>query len=103
MGKERCYQEDRRTYPGYLTNDEYAREQRRTNKMVEGFLRWDPIEKVGETENFCIEVDRGQKNVLLKERNIVAQCPFKLSIKPDEVKDIMKLLTKGVGILRKKR
>jgi hypothetical protein len=69
--------------------------------MVEGFWRWDPIEKVGDTTNFSIEVDLAQKTVLLKERNIVAQCPFKLSIEQDEVEDIVRLLTAGFRILRR--
>jgi len=99
MGEENPYEEERRYYPGYLTPGEYEQQRRRLDEMVKGFLRGDPIEKVGETANFCIEVDRRQKTVLLKERNIVVQCPFKLSIKQDEVKDIVKLLTKGVALL----
>ena len=91
----------RRTYPAYLSSDEYEREKRRVKEMVEGFRRWDPIEKVGDTKNFSIEVDRAQKTVLLKERNIVAQCPFKLSIEQNEVEDIVKLLTAGFRILRR--
>jgi hypothetical protein len=99
MGEERPYEEEGRYYPGYLTPGEYEQQRRRLDEMVKGFLRGDPIEKVGETANFCIEVDRRQKTVLLKERNIVVQCPFKLSIKQDEVNDIVKLLTKGVALL----
>jgi len=99
MGEERPYEEEGRYYPGYLTPGEYEQQRRRLDEMVKGFLRGDPIEKVGETANFCIEVDRRQKTVLLKERNIVVQCPFKLAIKQDEVNDIVKLLTKGVALL----
>jgi hypothetical protein len=91
----------RRTYPAYLSSDEHEREKRRVKEMVEGLLRWDPTEKVGDTTNFSIEVDRAQKTVLLKERNIVAQCPFELSIEQDEVEDIIKLLTAGFRILRR--
>ena len=69
--------------------------------MVEGFRIWDPIEKVGDTPNFSIEVDRAQKTVLLKERNIVALCPFKLSIEQGEVEAIVKLFATGVRILRR--
>jgi hypothetical protein len=54
---------------------------------------------VGKTANFCIEVDRKQKTVLIKEKNIVAICPFKPSIKPHEIQDIIKLLTKSIAIL----
>ena len=93
----------RRTYPAYLSSDEYEREKRRVKEMVEGFRRRDPIEKVGDTANFSIEVDRAQETVLLKERDIVAQCPFKLSIEQDEVEDVVKLLSTGVRILRRDR
>jgi hypothetical protein len=101
MGKERNYQEGRRTYPAYLTGGEYERQRRQTKEMVEGFLRYDPTVKIGETANFYIKIDRKQKTVLIKEKNIVVQCPFKLSIKQDEVENIIKLLTQGVEILRK--
>jgi hypothetical protein len=101
MEKERNYNEGRRTHPAYLTGDEYERQRRQTKEMVESFLKYDPTEKIGETSNFYIKVDRKQKTVLIKEKNIVVQCPFNLSIKQDEVKDIIKLLTKGVLTLRK--
>ena len=114
MGKERHYREKRRTYPAYLSDDEYAREQKRTDEIVEGIIRYTArprrhnplekqprnlIEKIGYTKNFCIEVDYGQKTVLLKEKKIIVDCPFKLSITKDEVEDIVKLLIKGVELL----
>jgi len=114
MGKERSYREERRTFPAYLSSDEHAREQRRTDEMVEGIMRnyeqsrrYNPrekqhrnaIEKIGYTENFCIEVDHGQKTVLLKEKEIMFEVFFKLSIKKDEVEDLVKLLTKSVALL----
>ena len=113
MGTERNYNEDRRTYPGYLTHSEYEKQRSQLDEMVKGITKVnpiekkritlvEPIEKVGETANFCIEIDREQRTVLLKERNVTVQCPFKLSIEPDEVEDIMELLTKGVGILRRR-
>lgn len=91
---------ERRTYPGYLSSDEHEREERRVKEMVKGFQRWDQIEKVGNTANFCIEVDHAQKTVLLKERNILVHCPFKLSIDQNEVEDIVRLLTASTRILR---
>ena len=97
--KERFNQEERRTYPCYLTGSEYARERRRLDNMVDGFLKWNPIKKVGETENFIIEIDLKERIVYLQEKSIVADCPFKLSMKPDEVKDIIKQLTKGLRSL----
>ncbi len=70
--------------------------------MVKGITKVDPIEKVGETANFRIEIDKTQNTVLIKERNIIVQCPFKLSIKPDEVEEIIKLFTKGIALLRRR-
>ena len=100
--KEQINSEERRTFPYYLTGSEYEREKRRLDSMVDGFLKWNPIEKVGETENFIIEIDLKQKFVLLKEKNIVVDCPFKLSMKPDEVEDIIKQLAKGIERLDQK-
>jgi len=71
--------------------------------MVDGFLKWNPIEKVGETENFIIEIDLNQRIVLLKEKSIVVDCPFKLSMKPSEIKDIVEQLTKGIERLDQKQ
>jgi len=100
--KERFNQEERRTYPCYLTGSEHERERRRLTNMVDGLLKWNPIKKVGETENFIIEIDLNQKIVLLKEKSIVVDCPFKLSMKPDEVEDIIEQLTKGIERLDQK-
>jgi hypothetical protein len=99
MGKGE-YREEPRTFPAYLTHSEYERQRRQEDKMIEGFLKWNPTEKIGETPNFSIEIDRKQKTISIKERNIMVQCPFKLSIKPDELEDIIKLLIKGLGELR---
>jgi hypothetical protein len=100
MEKERNYNEGRRTYPGYLTHTEYERQRSQLDEMVKGITRVDPTVKVGETKNFCIKVDQKQKTVTIKERTIMVQCPFELSIKYDEVEAIIKLLTKGAAILR---
>ena len=115
MVKDRNYDQGRRTYPGYMLHGEFERQRNQLDSMVKGITgvaptikaepkitqRLDSTIKVGKTENFSIEIDRKQKTVLIKEKNIVVICPFKLSIEPDEVEDVIKLLTKSVAILRK--
>jgi len=118
MGKERHFREARRTFPGYLSSNEQERERRRTDAMVKGILGYNalkhrynqiekqprnPIETIGITSNFRIKIDYKQKTVLIKEKNIVTQCPFKLSIKQEEVEDIIKLLTKSVTLLHNRQ
>ncbi|MEJ2242194.1 MAG: ribonuclease HI family protein [Candidatus Bathyarchaeota archaeon] len=86
-----------RIYPGYMTGSEYGRERNRLDNMVKGFLKWNPNNKVGETENFIIEVDTKNKSIYLQEKNIVADCPFKISINFDEVEDIIKQLNRAIN------
>jgi ribonuclease HI len=92
--------EGRRTYPGYLSKSEHERQRIREKEMVEGFLKFDKT--VGETENFVIEIDKSQKTVLLKEKILTVECPFKLSMNPDEAKEIIKQIEKAVSKLAKK-
>jgi ribonuclease HI len=100
--QEKYSRAQERTYPGYLSGSEYRRERSRLNEMVDGFLKWDPIEKVDETENFIIEIDMKQKTVLLKEKNILVECPFKLSIKSNEAEQIIKKIGKAIKRLDQK-
>ena len=94
---EGFYGKESRIYPGYMTGSEYGREKNRLDNMVKSFLKWNPNKKVSETENFIIEVDTKKKNIYLQEKNIVAECPFKISINFDEVDDIIKQLTKAIN------
>ena len=94
---EGFYEKESRIYPGYMTGSEYGRERNRLDTMVKGFLKWNPNKKVSETENFIIEIDTKNKNIYLQEKNIVADCPFKISIKFNEVNDIIKQLNKAIN------
>jgi ribonuclease HI len=99
--QEKYSKDEARTYPGYLTGSEYRRERSRLNDMVDGFLNWDPNEKVGETENFVIEINKKQKTVLLKEKNILMECPFKLSMNSNEAELVIKQLYTAIERLAK--
>jgi hypothetical protein len=95
----------RRTRPYYLSDDEAAREERRTRDMVHGFLNYRdrknqkpkicPTKKVGETENFVVEYDTVQDLILVCERHNMVECPFKVGFNKYEIDAIIKLLSIG--------
>ncbi len=101
--KKALSQDNRRIYPAYQTGSEYQRQKNQVDEMVEGFVRHNPEKKVGETDNFIIEIDLENNTVVLKERNILVDCPFKLSMNPHEAKKVIGNLTKAVERLQKKK
>ena len=86
-----------RTYPGYQSGSEYQRQRSQTDAMVNGFLKWNTYEKVGETENLNVEINIREKTVLLKEKNKI-----KLSMNPNEAEIVMRQLAKGIRMLNEK-
>lgn len=101
--KKPLSQDNRRIYPAYQTGSEYQRQRNQVDEMVEGFVRFTTSQKVGETDNFIIEIDSQNNNVLLKERNIIVDCPFKLSMNENEAKKVIMYLTKAVEKLQQKK
>ena len=57
--------QERRTNPSFLSDGEAARESRRLGQMVEGFLRWNPLVRVGETDNFAVDYDKRERLVFV--------------------------------------
>jgi len=87
----------RRTFPGYLSDDEARREKARIEEMVKGFEKSSRVARIGETENFFVDCDKSQKLVLLYEKEV--DYPFKLGFKKDEIDTIVNLLVKGKKLL----
>jgi hypothetical protein len=68
--------------------------------MVDSFMRWNPIERVGETENFYVDVDFKQKTLLVHEKNIVAECPFRLSFALNDLGEVIEIMERGLRLLQ---
>ncbi len=85
---------ERRTHPGFLSDGEAARDSARTSAMVQGFLKWNAILKVGETNNFAVDFDRSKRVILVYGKETPKGCPFKLAFDESETKTITDLLTK---------
>jgi len=98
--KKLLSQDNRRIYPAYQTGSEYQRQRNQVDEMVEGFLQQNLDSKVGETDNFIVELETENNTVVLKERNIIVDCPFKLSMNPNEAKKVILHLTQAVERLQ---
>ncbi len=92
---------ERRTHPGFLSHGEAARDSARTSAMVQGFLRWNTIQRIGETNNFTLEFDRTERTVLLYGKETPKGCPFKLAFDENETEAITNLLTKAKDYFHK--
>lgn len=57
--------------------------------------KYSSFSSIGETENFVVESDRSNKILLLYGKEISGDLPFKLSIKKDEIDNVINLLLKG--------
>jgi hypothetical protein len=84
-----------RTRPGYLSEEEAARESRRTEEMVKGFLKWTPTVAIGETSAFAVDFDQRDKLVLIYGKEIPRECQYKLAFKEVELSAIIDLLSKA--------
>ena len=68
--------------------------------MVEGFLKWKPVVKVGETNNFAVDFDRSRRIVLVYGKEAGSECPFKLAFDESEIDAISGLLAKTKAYFR---
>ncbi len=93
---------ERRTQPGYLSEGEAARESERISNMVRGFLKWNPITRVGETTNFAVDFDRSKRLVLIYGKEIPQGCSFKLAFSESETDAITDLLVKTKPYFRER-
>jgi hypothetical protein len=87
--------QERRTHPGFLSDGEAAREARRTEQMVTGFLRWNPVVRVGETDNFAIDYGKKERLIFIYGKETPKECPFKLAFNENEVSAILEQLAKA--------
>ena len=92
---EKKLNSDLRTFPNFLTEGETKLESNRLEEMVKGFKKWNPKERIGETENFYIDLDKSEDLILLYGKEISDDCSFKLGIRKDEIDSIIELLSKG--------
>ena len=90
-----------RTYPSFLTRDEYLREQYRMRSMVLSIIRHFKFKEstktpilVGHTENYVLKYDSNRKVALLfKKENNERKEAFRLEICKNEIDEIIGLLT----------
>lgn len=69
------------------------------SQSYQSFLSDKQDNRIGETNNFCVDLDRSQKLVLLYEKNSLIECPIKLAFQKTELSNIINLLSKGKEIL----
>ena len=92
----------RRTYPGFMSKDEAARDARRLQEMVRSFERFNPVSRIGETENFIVDYDCAKKLVLVYGKENPEECTFKLGFNEDETSSIINLLMKAQPLFKKR-
>jgi len=85
----------RRTHHGYLSDDEASREKNRIEEMVRGFQKFNPISRIGETENFFIDYDHAKRLFFVYGKEVPVGCNFKLGFDESEISSIINLLVKA--------
>jgi hypothetical protein len=63
--------------------------------MVEGFLRWNPLVRVGETDNFAIDYDKKDRLVFVYGKETPKECPFKLAFNESEISKLLEQLARA--------
>ena len=114
----------RRTNPAFLSNNEADRERRRTEEVVRSIVgnkpicsnarsnirreqvtrhaRWNPIKRVGETNNFIIEFNYQDKLIAICGKEFLNGSPFKLRFSISESKTIINFLAKARNMMGNK-
>jgi hypothetical protein len=102
----------RRTNPSYLSNDEVARERRRTEEMVmsishlgssverkqaASLVKWKGTTRLGETDHFIVDFNVDEKLVIVYGKEIQAECRFKLAFDKYDTMKMVYLLKKAYG------
>jgi hypothetical protein len=87
--------ETRRTRPGFLSDDEAARDRRRTEEMVKGFLKRKQATRIGETNSFVVDFNDQDRLVIVYGKEISKDCPFKLGFNESETTAMINLLEKA--------
>ena len=118
--------EKRRTNPAFLSNDEAARDTKRTedfvrsiagnptiNGNVDGkkqvpkeqaptYFTENPIVRVGETEGFALDFDSQNKMITIYGKEIPVGCPFNLKVGISETRNLICLLEKAKTVMASK-
>jgi hypothetical protein len=107
----------RRTHPSYLSNDEAARERRRTEAMVRGIVehryprttveinpvaiaaKWSGTTRLGETGRFILDFEGDERLVIIRGMEIPSESLFKLSLTLSQAIAIRELLKKAMNVL----
>lgn len=107
----------RRTHPSYLSDDEAARERRRTQEMVRSIVgisysgrsverkqaadlvKSKGITRVGETDHFIVDFSSEERLVFVYGKEVQAECRFKLALNKDDVIRMVDLLKKTCDFL----
>ncbi len=107
--------EKRRTHRSFLSDDEAARDTRRTEAAVRSIVGKGqvhngdakikrvtnvfidaPTVRVGETDGFIVEFNGRERQVAVYGKEIPSKAPFKLKLKMSETKDLICLMQKAV-------
>jgi len=91
----------RRTHPGFLSDDEAAREKKRVEEMVRGFSKRQQVTNIGETNSFVVDYDAHLKLVLVYGKEIPADCNFKIGLNETETSRVIDLLVKARAFFKK--
>jgi len=108
----------RRTHSSFLSDDEAARERRRTEELVRSivgkthpassvikkplpsFVWRNQTTRVGETSCFAVDFNDKDKLVVVYGKEIPKECPFKLEFSQSEAVAIYRLLRKALTTMR---
>jgi hypothetical protein len=108
----------RRTHPSFLSNDEAARERRRTEEMVRGIVgfshainsvenkqvasiaNWKGTTRLGETCRFIVDFSGEERLVIICGKEIPFGSPFKLGLTLSQAIGIRELLKKAIDVMR---
>jgi hypothetical protein len=111
----------RRTHPSFLSDDEAARERRRTEELVRGIVRRthpassvikkplpslvlrDQTTRVGETSCYAVDFNDKDKLAVVYGKEIPEGIPFKLELSQSETVAIYHLLRKALATMRNSR
>jgi hypothetical protein len=107
----------RRTYPSFLSNDEAARERRRTEEMVKGIVgighvgssverkqvaslvKWSGTTRLGETDRFIVDFNGEKRLVSVYGKEVPVGSPFKLGLSLSQAIGIRELLKKAINVM----
>ena len=119
MGKRRSsWLGEKRTHPGFLSDGEAAREQRREAEMVRNIVgaeheesssegkkaanlaRWSGQTRIGETARFIVDFNGEDRLVTVYGKDVPVDSGFKLTLTMSQAIGIRDLMMKGIDVMR---